>query len=484
MIYERTFLKWIIPIVLLPLTTAGILWITEIHTEGIVAFIPLFLLVISWLIWRFELQVTLLILVVVCLPLSFEVPLSDSVNINVPSEPLLALVVLVIIWDTLLTPGYIKQLVTKENAWILPLLLCFIITTAFSALPLVSIKFSIVNLTYLLVFYVWQKSLFARQPNFFIKLLGLYSISLLAVLSFSIFQFQQYDWNPVTIRGIFRPFYKDNTIFGATSAILASFWLAYSINTKLMTTKILLFALGLIFLAGVLLSTSRAAVLSLIFSGITAVMLMVRIRIKHITIITGITLLTLVLFRSPIYNFMDKNKHLSHGDQFRYIEQLESSGNIRSDISNVERLNRWAAALGMFTERPINGFGPGTYQFTYIPYQKEKFMNPLTVKDPWHIPENSGGTAHSEYMLALSEMGILGLLALMLLLSHWVWIAFVKSRVHPQRASVIIGFIAIATYLFHSLFNNFLSTDKFAFLFWGIAAWMAYHAELKTHEQH
>jgi len=35
-----------------------------------------------------------------------------------------------------------------------------------------------------------------------------------------------------------------------------------------------------------------------------------------------------------------------------------------------------------------------------------------------------------------------------------------------------MAFPALSTYLFHALFNNFLTTDKFAFLCWGTAAWL------------
>jgi O-antigen ligase len=135
-------------------------------------------------------------------------------------------------------------------------------------------------------------------------------------------------------------------------------------------------------------------------------------------------------------------------------------------------MNRWIAGLEMFAEKPWTGFGPGTYQFKYIPYQKPEFMSRLTVRYPWHIPENSGGTAHSEYILAISEMGIFGILALLFIFIYLIWIAFAKARFHPQRETIIVAFCVLATYLFHALFNNFLNTDKFAFLFWGSAAWI------------
>ncbi len=45
--------------------------------------------------------------------------------------------------------------------------------------------------------------------------------------------------------------------------------------------------------------------------------------------------------------------------------------------------------------------------------------------------------------------------------------------------------VALSTYFFHALVNNFLTTDKFAFLFWGTAAWLlaSYDQEGKTGKQ-
>ena len=48
----------------------------------------------------------------------------------------------------------------------------------------------------------------------------------------------------------------------------------------------------------------------------------------------------------------------------------------------------------MFEERPLFGFGPGTYQFTYIPFQEKSLENRLTVRNPDSPPQGSGGSAH------------------------------------------------------------------------------------------
>jgi O-antigen ligase len=192
------------------------------------------------------------------------------------------------------------------------------------------------------------------------------------------------------------------------------------------------------------------------------------------------------VFHRSVLNLLRDNTYVFHNSGSGYLERIKSSADISSDVSNLERLNRWVSGIRMFSDKPFTGFGPGTYQFTYIPYQDPALINRLSVKDPWHIPENSGGTAHSEYILDLSEMGLLGFIAFIVAISRWAWLAFQHSYKFKDRDRIVVqvAFTALSTYIFHAFFNNFLNTDKFAFLFWGLAAWMSAHYELNTGKQH
>ncbi|HET6556315.1 MAG TPA: O-antigen ligase family protein, partial [Prolixibacteraceae bacterium] len=337
---------------------------------------------------------------------------------------------------------------------------------------------SMISLSYLFVFFLWQKLLLKERPNLFPRLLFLFSLSQLLVLCYSIYQFAGFDFNTVTIKGIFRPFYKDHTILGATGAFLSTFWLLSIRKAKNAKQKLSSAFLGLVFLGSVFLSFSRAAFLSMVFAAIIWMAFQFHIRIKHLAIMVLAGLLLAAIYRQPVMESLSSNKNLSHDASASYLERLESSSNISTDISNLERLNRWYSGIKMAQQRPFAGFGPGTYQFQYIPFQSPQLMNRLTVKNYWHIPENSGGTAHSEYVLALSEMGIVGLISLLAFLGRWMWISFEKSHAKVQRRDIVIAFTVLSTYLFHGAFNNFLNTDKFAFLFWGFAAWLAANYEM------
>jgi O-antigen ligase len=126
----------------------------------------------------------------------------------------------------------------------------------------------------------------------------------------------------------------------------------------------------------------------------------------------------------------------------------------------------------MFQERPWTGWGPGTYQVQYAPFQHSY---DLTI-----ISTNAGdnGNAHSEYIGPLAEEGVLGLLAVLLLLATFLRTgAAVLPYYREKPASFAADYwLAVAaatglvTYFTHGVLNNFLDTDKASAPVWGCAA--------------
>lgn len=427
----------------------------------------------AWIVLRLQLQNLILLLLPLALPFSTEVPFLGNSMLRVPGEPLIILALLVFILELAQKP-FPKSAspVFKEIIWIFPLMGLYLLVTPFSQIPMVSAKFVFINLLYIAVFYLFFLHQLHKNPDLFPTMLLLYSLGVIVVLGWALLRFGQWEWNPVVVRGIFQPFYKDHTIWGAATALLAGYWLATTFASKRISTVLVASSLGIVMIFSVLLSTSRAAFLSiLIFAG-TYVFLRMGLRLKHLYLFLLAGMLLLGLFQQNLTERFRQTQALSYDSNAGWAERTQSVTNLTTDVSNIERLNRWIAAWRMFREKPFTGHGPGTYQFTYIPYQEPSFENRLTVTDPYNIPEGSGGTAHSEYLLLLSEAGIAGLLAWLIILGRWTWIAITKSRNHPNRSYIITGFTALSTYLFHAFFNNFLTTDKFAFLFWGTAAWM------------
>ena len=160
---------------------------------------------------------------------------------------------------------------------------------------------------------------------------------------------------------------------------------------------------------------------------------------------------------------MQKNQQDSSSN---LSEHVESISNVASDASNLERLNRWQSAFRMFKERPVLGWGPGTYMFQYASFQLSK--------DKTVISTNAGdlGNAHSEYIGPLAEQGVLGMLTFLLILITTIYTA---TRVYYNTSGEVkmlclISFLGLVTYYLHGLLNNYLDTDKASVLFWGYTA--------------
>jgi O-antigen ligase len=121
----------------------------------------------------------------------------------------------------------------------------------------------------------------------------------------------------------------------------------------------------------------------------------------------------------------------------------------------------------MAAEKPLFGWGPGTYQFKYAPFQ--------VATDKTSISTNYGevGNAHSEYLGTLSESGIPGMVLYVLLLvsSYFRGINIYRKSGDKLTSFLVIALLTgIATYIVHGALNNFLDTDKISALFWGMMA--------------
>ncbi|MGA0435296.1 MAG: O-antigen ligase family protein, partial [Flavobacteriales bacterium] len=141
--------------------------------------------------------------------------------------------------------------------------------------------------------------------------------------------------------------------------------------------------------------------------------------------------------------------------------------NVSSDASNLERLNRWNAALALFEERPIFGWGAGTYQFVYAPFQRSDDRTIISTNNA------DGGNAHSEYLGPLAEQGLLGLFFSIGFLGFCLHLGFkIQDRLRDEEGRVLaMGvFLGLMTYFVHGVLNNYLDTDKASALFWGFFA--------------
>jgi O-antigen ligase len=121
----------------------------------------------------------------------------------------------------------------------------------------------------------------------------------------------------------------------------------------------------------------------------------------------------------------------------------------------------------MFKDKPVFGYGPGTYMFQYAPYQ--------LTGDRTIISTNSanGGNAHSEYLGPLAESGFLGPITVLVLIIVVLYTginAYGRTADKRLKTLVMSAILGLITYYIHGTMNNFLDTDKLSVAFWGFTA--------------
>ena len=394
-----------------------------------------------------------------------ELGYSQGLNLSLPSEPLMVGITLIYLLNELSGGITDKRILKHPITIIIFIQLIWMVVTFFtSELPVISLKFILSRIWFLVSCYFICTELFKKKKSIIYHLL-FYAIALAIVSIITTYKHAGYDFDEKIADWIVSPFYNDHTAYGAALAmyIPVMFGILLMKNISKFVRLICLLLL-VIFIVSIVVSFARAGWLSLVVSLALLCTLVLKIKFKTILF----TILGLVIgflsFQTEILMVLGRNDTDSDGD---IMANIESMSNISTDVSNLERLNRWSCALRMFEERPIVGFGPGTYQFLYAPYQKS---SQKTI-----ISTNFGdkGNAHSEYLGPLCEQGLIGALIVLALVLGVMFVGYrlvysVKDQF--MKILTITILMGLTTYFVHGFLNNFLDTDKASVPFWGFLA--------------
>jgi len=427
--------------------------------------LPLAALVILLAIFDIE---KIMYLMVFSTPLAIslkELGFNDGLNLSLPAEPLMIGMTLIYFLNELSSGVTDKRILKHPITIIIFIQLAWIlVTTITSELPVISIKFMLARIWFLTSCYFIATELFKKKKAIIYHLL-FYAVALAIVALITTYKHYGYAFDEKIADWIVSPFYNDHTAYGAALAMYIPVMVGIMLMKNISNfVKVLCFSLLVIFLISIIVSFARAGWLSLVVSLAVLVSLLLKIKFRTIlfTLIGGIIIF--VSFQTEVLMILGRNNTDSDGD---ITANIESMSNITTDASNLERLNRWSCALQMFEEKPVVGFGPGTYQFLYAPFQKS---SQKTI-----ISTNFGdkGNAHSEYLGPLSEQGLIGALIVVALVFAVMFLGYrlvysVKDK--SLKILTITVLMGMSTYFVHGFLNNFLDTDKASVPFWGFLA--------------
>jgi putative inorganic carbon (hco3(-)) transporter len=285
------------------------------------------------------------------------------------------------------------------------------------------------------------------------------------VIIYTVIRHSYYGFDKTSAHWVMEPLFKDHTSYGAVLAMYFPIIVGLLVVRKHSLGLKVFLGIGFVILTvGLILSYTRAAWISVI--GAAAILVVMMLRIRFRTLIAGMFVASGLLFLSweDIQVSLEGNKQESSD---KLEEHVGSISNVSSDASNLERLNRWHCAIELFKERPIVGWGPGTYQFVYAPFQRAEDRTIISTN------QGDGGNAHSEYLGPLAEQGIIGSLLVFILLfyiCHYAFVLFRELRDPLVKSYVAMVFLGLITYFIHGVLNNYLDTDKASIPFWGFIA--------------
>ncbi len=438
---------------------------------------------IMLIMYIFSLEKILLLAVFVT-PLAVDIGNYDmGVSISIPSEPLLIGILFFFILKILLEGGIEGRIIRHPvTLAILFNLSWMLITSITSDIPIVSFKYLLSRLWFIIPIYFGGLMLFRVKTN--IRLfVWAYASALILVVFYTTYIHMGYGFSEKAGHWVMSPFYNDHTAYGVILALFVPVMFGMAVD-KTVSYQQRIFAVIalLILLIALYLSYSRAAWVSVGFAIGVLVLVKLRIKFKWIALSIAGLLIIFFTFQFEILDKLEKNKQDASAN---FIEHLQSISNISSDASNLERINRWQAALRMFVEKPLVGWGPGTYQFEYAPFQRSK--------EKTIISTNLGdqGNSHSEYIGPLAESGIPGLLSVLFILVTVIYTGlkvYRKAKSNQTRLLALSATLGLITYFVHGTLNNFLNTDKASVPFWGFVAIIValdlyYSSEEEIHQQ-
>jgi putative inorganic carbon (hco3(-)) transporter len=418
--------------------------------------------------------------------IAFFVPLSvntdeffaSPVALFIPTEPILITLMVIYFMVHLVQPVFEMRIFSHPIFLAYCVYLCWMFISALVSMdPMVSFKYLIAHCWLFFPVFIFSAQIFRDPKNvrvFFALLIG--SMSVVAFYTLIIHAGYNFEEKPA--HWVMSPFFKDHTSYGAILALLFPMIIGLMVSKKnddFMHS--LLYGVILLFLVALVFSYTRAAWLSLVGAFVIWLIIYFRIRFSTLLIVAFGGAFFFVVSYDNIIRSLEKNETDSSGD---FGEHLTSVSNISTDASNLERLNRWDCAMTMYGKKPLTGWGPGTYQFFYAPFQRAEN---LTIISTYNA---DGGNAHSEYLGPLAETGFPGLILFAVVVIVMFYRGFRNYHYIEDkylRRLYISALLGLSTYFMHGFLNNYLDTDKAAVPVWGIAGLIAavdlYHSGKK-----
>jgi O-antigen ligase len=416
------------------------------------AIVPFIFLFATWVIKDYS---NVFYLFFLLLPFSIEYNFTPSLGTDLPSEPLMwimlgiSLLLFCLRWRNLKSSRYFNAItfaLSIHISW-------FFISTVLSEEINLSFKVFLAKVWYVIPFYFMSIHILKDRSNVekMIKS-GIFTlaIAILIVLyrhSLKDFAFEEANF-------VVMPIFRNHVNYACIIVIFLPYlWTLYTWEKG--STKSIYLVMMLVYLAGIYFSYTRAAILAVILS----IFVFYIIKWKMIKPVLLASLLVGTLGISYLMynnNYLRMNPSYEKAISHNQFDKLLTATYKMEDISTMERVYRWVAGVEMIKDKPLFGFGPGTFYTFYSGYTISAFQTYVSDN-----PDHS--TVHCYYLLTFIEQGLVGFIILIIMVA--IVLVFGERKYHKlkdkkDKAIIMAAMLSFIIILLLNLINDMIETDK------------------------
>ena len=398
------------------------------------------------------------------IPASIQINFAgDTMSITLPDQPLMwsFLLVFIMMWAS--NPNVIPKwwwrdplvlIVTLQFLWTIVAVVC-------SKMLFFSLKFLLAKTWLLVCFFILPIWIFQEKKDFikgFMLLLVPMLITVLVILVHHALLGFRFDMVQKSMSGL----YYNHVDY---STVISMFFPLLLIAVPLTKGRHIFIRGGLIliimiFITGIAFSYARAAVIGVVFAIVIGITMRMRLANFVMPAFYGLIIL-LMCYMVQNNKYIDFRPDYNNTYMHKNFTDHVISTFRGKDMSSMERLYRWIAAIRMSKDRPLTGYGPRAFYYNYKPYAVTSFRTYVSRN-----PEQS--TTHHYFLYMLVEQGW----PAMILYAILMVVIFAKAQKIYHRFKdrfyrhVTIGLaMTIAVGFINNFFSELIETHKVAALF-------------------
>lgn len=388
---------------------------------------------------------------------------ADTASITLPDQPLMWTFLLLFILMWARNPKIIPEwwwrdklvlVVTLQFVWT-------IIAVIFSKMLFFSLKFLLAKTWLLVCFFILPLWIFREKKDFvrgFLVMLVPMLATVIVILIHHYFLGFKFEKVQKSMSGLYYNHVDYSTVISMfLPLLLVAVPLTKGRNIFIRGSLLLII---LIFMTGIGFAYARAAVIGVVFAIVIGLAMRMRLVNFIMPAFYGVIIL-LMCYMVPNNKYIefrpDYNNTYMHKN---FTDHLISTFRGK-DMSSMERLYRWIAAVRMSKDRPLTGYGPRAFYYFYKPYAVTSFRTYVSRN-----PEQS--TTHNYFLYMLVEQGwpamiLYGILMVLIFAKAQKIYHRFKDRFYRH---VTIGLaMTIAVGFINNFFSELIETHKVAALF-------------------